>query len=196
MAKTLITAPTDEPVSVEEVKDHLRVYGDDEDILIGGLITAAREHVERVICNRALITQTWDLYLDAFPASGCLIIPMPPLQSVTSVKYTPDGGSEQTFSDSNYIVDTVNEPGKIVLTSSASWPNDVLQPVNGVVVRFVAGYGDEPTDVSERFKQAIKLLVGDMYENREDSVIGAGISVTNVPWGVHQLLYSLRMWPI
>ncbi len=67
MALTLFTPPTAEPVSLEEAKRHLRVDGNDEDVDILGLITAAREQAERHT-RRQLLTATWDLKLDRFPA--------------------------------------------------------------------------------------------------------------------------------
>ncbi len=53
-----------------------------EDTLIDGLITAARRYCEN-ITRRALITQTWDLWLEKFPEKTYIEIPMPPLQELS-----------------------------------------------------------------------------------------------------------------
>lgn len=192
MKLTLVTAPTAEPISVTEAKSHLRVDISADDTLIGTYITAARQYAEQHLW-RALVTQTWDLVLDYWPMGSRIEIPWPPLQSVTSVTYTDDNGDTSTYSSANYIVDTYGEPGGIVLKSTASWPSATLQEVNAVKVRFVAGYG-AASAVPEPIKSAIKLLVGTLYENREDVQNAPGIVVTSLPFGVQSLLMPYRNW--
>ena len=65
---TLVTAPASEPVSLAEAKAHLRIEAADDDSLIGALITAARQSAEAHM-RRALMSQTWRLSLDRFPAA-------------------------------------------------------------------------------------------------------------------------------
>lgn len=195
MALRLASPPAEEPVSLDEAKLHLRIDHSEEDALIAGLIGAARRHIEETVLSRALITQTWELYLDRFPAKAIIKLPRPPLQSVESIKYTLEDGSEATFSASNYIVDNVSEPGRIVLKRDASWPADTLIPVNGVKVTFAAGYGDDPADVPDPIKQAMLLLIGDLYENREESIVVQGLQVQRLPFGVQSLLYGYQFPP-
>lgn len=191
MALTLVSNPAEEPVTLIEAKAHLRVDVADDDALIAGLIVAARQHVEQ-FTRRVLVTQTWDLFLDEWPEGNCLVLPLPHLVSVTGVYYTPDGGVEQTFGAGSYLVDAASEPGRVVLKTTAAWPGDSLQPVNGVRVRFVAGYGGRAA-VPSGIKQAIKLIVGDLYENRENTVVGQGISMGKLPMGVEWLLWPYRV---
>lgn len=139
MALQLITPPTREPLSLAETKAHLRIDGTDEDNLIRALIPSARRYCEGFL-NRALLTQTWDLWLDAFPGKDHIDIPLPPLQSVTHIKYYDTDGTEATMDSADYIVDAVSEPGRIVLAYGESWPSTILRPAKGVVMRFVAGY--------------------------------------------------------
>lgn len=190
MALKLITAPAEEPISIAEVKRHLRVDIEDDDVLIMQLITAVRTHVEQHILRRALVTQTWDYYLDAFPASNQIVIPMPSLQSVTSISYTDANDVTSTLDASSYVVDTVNEPGRVMLKASASWPSTTLAPLNGVAIRFVAGYGLAAA-VPQMIKQAILLTIGDLYENRENIVVGT--IVTELPIGAKLLLWPYRV---
>jgi len=68
MSLTIVTPPAEEPVTLTEAKNHLRVDLSDDDSLISALIVAAREHAE-AITRRAFITQTLKLSLDAFPAT-------------------------------------------------------------------------------------------------------------------------------
>jgi len=190
MALKLVEGPAVEPVTLAEAKLHCRVDVDDDDDLITTYIQAAREYAETVT-RRALITQTWDYYRDGFPSGDTLKVPLPALQSVAGVYYTPDGGSEQTLDSDDYEVDTVSEPGRIVLARGASWPGDVLTRINGVRVRFTAGYGDAASDVPGIIKLAMKLLIGHWYENREATV--AVGNIREVPLPVDTLLWSRRV---
>ena len=191
MALKLITPPATEPISLTEAKLHLRVDGSDEDALISSLITAAREYCE-AFQNRAYITQVWEITLDAFPRN-LMVVPRPPLQSVDSIKYTDSSGTETTFDAENYIVDTDSEPGRIALAMNALWPTVTLQPINGVRVRFTAGYGDA-TKIPLMVKQAILLLIGHWYEHREGVLTGT-IS-KEIEFAVKALLGMERVVPV
>lgn len=192
MTLKLITAPATEPVTASEAKSHLRVDTTADDTLIGTLITAARQHVENHL-RRALITQTWELVMDAFPAGDVIRLPRPPLVSVTSIKYTDVAGSESTFSSAAYVVDTDSTKGRVVLKSGETWPSDTLAAANGVRVRYVAGYG-EASAVPRPIRQAILLLIGTLYENRESVLVAQGVTVAQLPFGVEALLMPYRIF--
>lgn len=193
MSLVLIIPPAEEPVSLSEMRLHLRVDHDDEDALIQALITAARQHAETVT-RRQLVTATWELREDAFPSGPEWPLPLPPLQSVASVKYLGEDGTEQTFDASNYVVDTASEPGRIVLKPGASWPSGPLYPAGAARVRFVAGYGGASA-VPEPIKAAIKLIVAHLYEHRElmyESVYAAR-ALTAMAFSADALLWPYRV---
>ncbi len=100
MPSVLVTAPTAEPVSLAEAKLHLRVDDNADDVLIGALITAARQHAEHDT-RRALVTQTWKLVLDAFPES-VITLDRAPVSAVVSVVYTDPDGVSQTLAPGGY----------------------------------------------------------------------------------------------
>lgn len=190
MALKLITAPAVEPITLAQAKIHLRVDTSDENDYITSLIKVARAKVEQESLH-SLITQTWDLYLDRFPASS-FALPNPPLQSVTGIYYAPLAtGVEVEYSADNYYVDEISKPGWVVLASTASWPADELVPVNGVRIRFVCGFGDAATNVDPRAIQAMYLLIGHYYENREAVFMGRTTPEV-LPEGVDRLLDDLR----
>ena len=143
MPLTLVTPPTLEPLTLAEATSHLRVDLNDDDDLITDLITAAREYAETVT-RRALLTQTWDLKLDAFPASSGtpVRLPFPPLQSVTSIQYVDTNGDTQTWSSDDYIVDAPSGPqavqGRITPAYQESYPT-TRGIINAVTIRFVTG---------------------------------------------------------
>jgi uncharacterized phiE125 gp8 family phage protein len=166
MALKVITPPTVEPVSLTEAKLHLRVDGAAEDTLIAGLIQAAREHIENVLTHCTLCTQTLEYVISQFPG-GCeaIQLPRPPLQSVTSIKYTDSADVIHTMNAADYCVNTDGNPGLVTPAYELSWPSSSLAPSGAVRIRYVAGWG-AAASVPQALKQAILLLVGHLYENR------------------------------
>lgn len=181
------TAPAATPVTLAEAKAHVRYAASDSDDLITALIQAATTHLEgrNGILGRALITQTWEWRVDYFPA--CLEVPLPPLQSVTSVKYLDDNGVEQTLDPSAYVVEAHHRNGRIRPVYNTIWPT--TRPESGAVrIVFVAGYGDAAA-VPQPIKHAILLLVGHWWFNRE----AVGDPMTPVPLAVEALTNPFRI---
>lgn len=143
------------------------------DTLITAQIVAAREYAEEH-CSRALIEQTWELYLDAFPDEE-IVLPRPPLLSVTTVLYLDTAGVQQTLAPADYKVDAISEPAEIVAAYGKSWPATRAER-NAVVVTYKAGYGTTAAAVPQQIRQAILLLIGEMYERREEAIVGASIN--------------------
>lgn len=190
MTLYLITASAAVTVSLAEAKSHLRVDGTDEDLLINSLISAATSHIDGRdgLLGRALVTQTWELRLDGFERE--IQIPLPPLQSVTSIKYTDIDGNEQTIDPSVYRVLT-GEKSKVLLGFDKSWPS-VRDEAECVRIRFVAGYGDTGADVPATIKSAILLHVGTLYRDRE----ATGEAQNELPMAYSALLAPLRVWGV
>lgn len=166
---TQSSGPSIEPVSRADMKLHLRVDDTADDGYIDSLIQAAREWCED-FTNRQFIQATWVLYLDAFPAWN-ILLPRPPLSSITSIAYIDTGGTSQTFSSDDYTVDTDSTPGRVYPNYDESWPATRAQQ-KAVTITYVAGFGTATTDVPESINQAIKLLCGHWYENREEVIVG------------------------
>lgn len=223
MPLKLVSGPAEDAISLEDARTHCRAPDDgSDDVSLATYIAAAISHIDgqKGAIGRALVDQTWDLYLDHFEhrhhwiydATGLPIyapyssrfqhrrqieIPLPPLIEVTGVYYSDADGNEQIFDPSNYTVDTASEPGRIVLNSGASWPT-IIHNANSVRIRFRAGYVDtqaSPTgDVPYAIKAALLLVTGTLYDNRE-SVIMTTRGVAELPFGVAQLLrnYDVRV---
>jgi uncharacterized phiE125 gp8 family phage protein len=177
----VVTAPTFEPITTIEAKAHLRVEIPDDDALIYGLIQSARQVCESKL-KRAICSTTFDWHIDDWPWFP-LSVPMPPLQSVTSIKYYGTQNTQSTISSESYHV-LAGSPGRIDFVETFSLPTTYARP-DAVTVRFVAGYGS-PTAVPASIKSAIKLLVGTWYEHRESVVLGQTPNI--VPMTVDALL--------
>lgn len=181
-------APAAEPVTLAKAKEHLRIEHTLEDILIGSLITAAREWCEDYQ-QKAYITQTWTLTLDRFPA-GEIAIFRPPLQSAI-INYDDVDNVNQLLDASVYVVDTSSDQGgRIALAYGQSWPSTYTE-IGSVVITFVAGYGASPEDVSGQIKAAMNLLIAHWYEHRES--VSEGTPMTEVPMAVTSLLGPRRV---
>lgn len=174
MALKLITPATELAVSLAEAKLHLRIDDAADDTLISAFITAATEMAEQATC-RAIMPQTWELTLDAFPAA--LQLTRVPAASVISLKYTDSTGTVQTLASNLYTLDRADDYGHayVVPAYATSWPNTRDQ-INAVALRYVAGYADAAS-VPESIKAWIKLMVGAMYENREAETVGNGSAI-------------------
>ncbi len=159
------TAPATEPITTADAKSHLRVTISDDNDYIDGLVKAAREYVES-ITNRALITQTWKVFLPYFPAGDAICLPLPPLISITHLKYTDSDGDTSTVDASTYHTEVNgDQQGRLVRAYGESWPSATLKTSNPVEVQFDAGYGDADA-VPTPIIQAMKLLIWHWYENR------------------------------
>lgn len=190
MPLSLVTPPAVEPVTLTEAKAHLRRDDTADDTLIATLITAARQNLDGRDgwLGRALVTQTWDLTIDgAFPDE--IAVPLPPLQSVTSVTYVDTDGATQTLATDQYRVLTDRAPAMIVPAHGVTWPSTRDQKA-AVTVRFVAGYGDAD-DVPAPIKAAMLLHIGTMYRDRES--VNIGNIVNDLPTYA-ALLAPYRVW--
>ncbi|MGQ3051100.1 MAG: head-tail connector protein [Roseateles sp.] len=158
-----ITPPSEEPVTVAEMRAQCRIDETAEDDLLSAYITAARLMCEQ-LTGRVLVTQTVEQPLDAFPADGIKLL-APPAQSITSVKYVDSSGAEQTLAPAGYVFEADSYPGGLVMPADAGWP-DTYDKVNAVRVRFVAGYGDAEA-VPAALKVWIMVTASTLYANRE-----------------------------
>ena len=188
---TLVTAPASEPVTTAEAKAHLRVDVSDDDTLIDGLVASAREEFEE-INGRSLFSTTWRARLHGWPSDGRIALPRPPLQSVSSVQYTDEDGNTSTFASSNYYVVTDATPGYLALNADADWPSATLRSHGAIEVQFVAGW-DDVADIPQRYKQAILMLLGHWYENRE-TVQTSGAMPKEMPLAFLHLARTDRVW--
>ena len=163
MSSILLNGPAVEPLTLAEAKAFLRVEHDDDDNIISALIAGARIHVEAQT-RRALITQSWRLVRDAWPADGRIAVTPVPLASVTAARVYKDDGTTQDVDPQAFVVDAAAAPA---LLAFAPWA--LPQPartVGGIEIDIEAGFGDAASDVPEPLRQAIRLLVAHWYENR------------------------------
>ena len=165
-----------------------------QDDALGDDIQAAREHVEDVT-RRALLTQTWDYYLDAFPAYNSIKIPFGSLASVTHIKYTNSLGTETTMTvTTDYIVETNGtQCGRIVLPYGKSWPSFTAYTSKPIVIRFICGWTTAAL-LPRRIKSAVKMYLTDLWENRESQIFSTTMQPYAQNESVDAYLAPLRLW--
>lgn len=193
---TRVTAPTVEPVTLDQLRSHLRIDVTDEDEELEEIISDSREALENQY-EVAFNTQTWDVFLDAFPSGwyntpwvvsrAAIVLGRRPVQSVTSVKYIDSTGATVTLTPTiDYVVD--GPGGRIVPAFGKLWPATSLQPVAGVQLRVVLGYGNLATDIPRNARRAVRLMCGHFYENREQVLLEQRIRPIDIPRGVDALM--------
>lgn len=195
----LITGPVSEPITLSEARAHLRIDATGspathpEDAYVTSLIKVVRQQIDGRDgwLGRQLMPATWELIIDKFPANE-IRIPLPPIQSITSVKYDDPDGLEQTVDPANYDVDIddPSNPGWITPNGNNQWPS-TIDAINAVRVRYVAGYADA-SSIPEPIKQAMLLMIGHLYENRETSAMGSASQI--LPFGYESLLKQFQVW--
>lgn len=197
MALSLVTGVTVEPITLTVAKAHARIDVDDDDDLVEALIIASRQWCE-AFTHRALAPQTWDLKRDEFPC-WAIEIPMPPVTAIGSVTYVDTNGDTQTLTaTTHYTTDLpagpMALPARVVPAYGVVWPVTRCVP-NAVTVRFTAGYTSSGVNViPEAIKQAMKLLIGHWYANRESVVVGPGVTASAVPATVETLLWPYKVF--
>lgn len=153
----LKTPPAAEPLTAAEVRARLGLSDSVSDAMLTPLIKGAREKLDGWSgwLGRALITQTWVLYLPAFCAS--VSIPLPPLQQVVSVKYIDADGVEQTLDAASHRVIAGSRP-VLQFKSDTALPATAFS-ADAVRIEFRAGYGDGGASVPEPIRNAMVLDV-------------------------------------
>lgn len=187
MGLVLTAAPAVEPLTVDEAKSYLRIDHAEEDVLVSGLITTSRLHVEAAL-DLALICQSWSWTLDAWPHRKVVELPLGPVQSVDAVRIAAQDGTVSELSPDQFVLDGASVPPRLLATSGA-WPKPG-SPALGIEIAFTAGFGCAPSDVPEPIRQALLMLVAHWYEHRDPAEIGG--PATRIPEAVSALLMPYR----
>ena len=166
----LVTPPALQPLTLDEVRQHLKIDHTDEDTLLALLIAAAVSHIDgwSGILGRCLINQGWRLDLPAFPDGGCLVLPFPGISLVT-ISYRDSAGAMQALPAGNIWLSETSEGTILSLAEGASWPATALRP-DAVSISLTAGYGPTADKIPASLRAALLFLTGELYRNREMSV--------------------------
>lgn len=171
--------PAATPLSLDEVRSHLRVDHHDDDELLEALIDVVTERLDGYtgVVGRALVTQTWRQEWSDFPPSRWLSLPLSPVQSVT-VEYLDESDVLRTLDPATYYVVNLPSGPFVELDEDADWPDTADRP-DAVKVTSVCGYGDTAASVPRPIRQAGLLMLSELYEHRES--VAVGVSAASIP---------------
>lgn len=225
MGLKLITAPPAEPLTLAEAYRQCQIDTTGSPVTsafddwLTEKIPVVRSQVEKEI-GRALILQTWELWLDEFPQMllddyrdtsrypkvrdwRAIEIPLPPLQSITSITYIDTNGDSQTLTTDDYILDDSVEPAQLLPAVNTCWPSTQCRP-GAVKIRFVAGYtptytGSPPTvsdyaaNVPAPIKHWMLLLLANWFRNREATWQSINVQTVLASPYVDDLIFPYRV---
>ena len=206
-----VTAPASvTPISVDEVKLHLRISSSTEDAYLLDLINVATDLLQEY-CHRKFIQQEITGWLDAenlmsnwwegsivaainaIASLRTIELPWTPAISVTSVSMFTLDDLEIVVDSDTYRVDAVDQamPARITLKESAVWPGGSYRNQNSMKVVWLSGYGPSASDIPAGLKMALKHMVAYLYNNRGDcsgDCVGAcGAKSLAQPYKVYSL---------
>ena len=190
------TEPAYQPITLEEARDHLRLVASGsplshpDDSTVEAYIKAATGYAEDRT-NKVFAQREFTLKRNSF--SRVMELPVFPVLSVDSITYIDIDGIEQTVAASSIQTITDHIPAIVVLDDVPSVDGDTL---NAVTITVTAGIesANSPPDadkIPEQVKQAIKLMVGHFYENREAVSIDG--TPSTVPFATDALLWPHRV---
>lgn len=188
MSHRIITPAVRLPVSLPDLKQHLRLDHDEDDGLLAGYLSAAVNHVE-MITNRHLLDTVVETTLPCFPNHPIELRGR--VSAITWIKYRDAAGTQQTVDPASYRLNAAAEPGRVYLTVNAFCPPTQCAE-DAVTVRYTSGYGPAASDVPEAVRHALLLLASLWYEQRVPVSIGASVSA--IPFGIECLLTPHKVW--
>ena len=138
-------------ITLDEVKQYLRIVTNEEDSLLTTLLLASTQKAEAII-NRALSIKTYELYLDKLQTFE---LPKPPFRTLNSIQVLQNN----EYIDFNaYKLDDKDTLAKIIINEISE-----CEDINCLKVEFECGYEILPNDI----KIWILATISTLYENRE-----------------------------
>lgn len=180
--------PSVEPITLYELKRHLRLEHDEDNLYLAAAMTAAREFAESYT-NRTFCNTQWTMRLDTFPHA--IELPRPPVSrtvTATTITYTTETQSAVTLPSNKYRIDRISTPGVIRTLYGETWPPH-LADYNSIAVTWWAGYSEDGSKVPMRARNAMLMLAAHWFERR---LPVDTLSAVEVPFGVKSLLDSVK----
>jgi uncharacterized phiE125 gp8 family phage protein len=179
-----------------QVTDANGTLDTDASLVLEDLQGEMRELLEDHL-DRALLTSSWTLTLDAEDLDGVteVYLPRRPLISITSVVYYDTANTATTWDSSNYFA-VAGDLGRLVRGYQKSWPTS-LRDQACMVITYSAGYGTAKASVPGPLRTALKALCMHYYLHRGEGLFtGAGGWKGEVPEEVERILRRVAMYRI
>lgn len=167
-----------ELVCLDEAMEHSRITDLEDEDMIRMALDSAHDIVQQWV-NRKLVPTTMvgiqEDYLNE------VILPYPPIKSITSVHAEDVNGNEIELTTDQYKFNDVY--GSVKLPTS-------LSSMSNFKIVYDCGYGDG-IECPLALKHAIRMTFATLYEMREDAIIGAQIN--DVPLTAKNLVKIYRV---
>jgi len=180
MSLSLVSPPSHEPVTLSDLKQHLRLSGNDDDVSLVGLAMAAR-HALEARAGIAFLQQQWIYHPPR--CHGDIILPITPVASIDLVQWNKNDASIPLVRDVDYI-ETTGQFGRIQINNS----KNIYSDFKNLEIRFTAGYLEE-SQIPPELRHSIRLLTAHFYENRESA---AEQRVFSIPRSIDALIAPYR----
>ncbi len=185
MALVLNLAPATEPISVADLKAHLRIDSTADNAALASMITTARLQIEATLAL-ALITQHWTWTFDRWPKRASIELPISPVQSILSFTVLRGDGL-MTVPASATILDGNGIAARLI--TKAGWPEPSVA-AQGIEIKLAAGFGPTAADVPAQLRHTVLLLAAHWYGHRETSGICTARAPT--PESIEHLIAPYR----
>ncbi len=186
MSLTLINPPANEPISVSEIKDHLRILNDDNNDDLSGLGVSAR-HALEARSGFAFLPQVW-AYQTERQGQTDIVLPITPVLEINALEIVHDDGSLEAIDRDHFRVE-LGSVSRIRLNQYSLASQVVnFSPRDHIKITFTAGHrsiGDIPPEL----RHAIRILIAHFYENRESA---SQSRVYSIPRSIDALLAPYR----
>lgn len=186
MSAILLTPPAAEPLTLAEAKAFLRVEHDDDDAVIAALIAAARGQIEAQT-RRGLLSQTWRVVLNQWPADGRIALRLAPLRNVLAARTFDAAGNASALDTQRFVIDAA---AGVILAPPWSLPPPG-RAAAGIELDIEIGFGPDAQDVPQVLRHAVRTLVAHWYDHR--GMIAIGASVAMWPGSVNAMIGSYRV---
>jgi len=186
---TLITGPAAQPISLEEVKEHLYIVVTDgtRDNYLSDIQDSAVDQFQSD-AEYQVMEATYKLTLKDFPYD-VIDIPLIPVSSITELLYYTDSTTTDTL-----VLDTdfyfVKSDRSAQLFPVDSWPSAADRP-DAVQITFKAGFSTQ-SQIPARLLHGIKFLLGHYHENRQNVV--AGPNVQKIPQSYEAIVDKFKRY--
>jgi uncharacterized phiE125 gp8 family phage protein len=192
--RILLTPPSIEPVTIQDLTEHARIDTDTDDDLLTFLIQNARQWCENYT-RIAFIEQEWLISYDQADLNGTsreIDLRQGNISDVESVTSYNTSDEAAVIDDENYRASFQ----RIIFAQNIIKPYQ-WREFDALQIQYTVGYGDAAEDVPTPIRQAIKMLATYWYEAREAIGDMMGKSKEEVvPFGVQSLLIPYKRFVV
>jgi uncharacterized phiE125 gp8 family phage protein len=182
---TTIVAPAFAVATAADARPWCRIDTDAADSVLTELIATATQYAGH-ITERALLRQTLEIVLDAFPADGIELKRTMKddgaKPTIVSVTYVDPDGVTQTMPSGDYYLDDGQTPCWLLPAVGTDWPS-TREQANAVVVQYTAGFDSDK--IPPCLLSFVKANVAYGFENPKlGDLIGERLLDPLRTWGV------------